>query len=288
MSETLHRKEEHLRLCLEDDVSSGEASWWDEVKLPHCALPDVDESKIDFQSEFLGETFSAPFLISSMSGGTEKSEMLNDRLAVFAQEVGIPMGVGSQRILLEGAGNSIFRLKKTAPRLRVYANIGAVQLNYGITPSDIQRLVDHIEARGVFLHLNPLQEAIQPEGNRNFSGLWPKIEKLRKQIQVPLILKETGCGLDVATGRRAVEAGIDALDVAGKGGTHWGYVEGLRNASRLPLGQLFRNWGLPTPQALQDRLPKPFKTYAERWAPNFPSSLVAAFVADWTPDVPSI
>ncbi len=252
MGDIRDRKSEHLKICLSKDVSSGESSYWDQISLPHCALPNLDQNEIDLSCSFLGERYAAPILISSMTGGTPESDRINERLAVFAEEVGLPMGVGSQRVLLENRSSSSFQLRKIAPKARLFANIGAVQLNYGVSVDALNWLVDHVEAQGLFLHLNPLQEAIQTEGNRNFSKLWEKIAELKKRISVPVILKETGCGLDGETLKRAREIGIDAIDVAGRGGTHWGYIEGLRNAERRSLGEIFRNWGIPTPTALEN------------------------------------
>lgn len=247
------RKDEHLDLCIKKDVSSQGTAGWDDVILPHCALPDIDFSEISLKTEFLGRTFSAPVLISSMTGGSPKGEKVNEVLAAFAQKAEIPMGVGSQRIALEQRDQSLFALRKVAPKATLYANIGAVQLNYGVSTEDCKFLVDSLEAQALILHLNPLQEAIQKEGDRNFKGLWNKISTLCKELaksKIPVILKETGCGLDVQTCMRAKEAGVAAIDVAGFGGTHWGYIEGLRNSDRENFGNSFRNWGIPTVTSL--------------------------------------
>jgi len=178
--------------------------------------------------------------------------VLNERLAEFAEHARVPMGVGSQRIALENRELKAFALRQVAPRATLLANIGAVQLNYGVGRDELLFLVDQLQAQALILHLNPLQECIQEEGDRNFSNLLSKIESLAQDFPVPLIVKETGCGLDSVTARRLAEAGIAALDVAGMGGTHWGLIEGLRSESRRELGLLFRDWGLPTAQALKD------------------------------------
>jgi isopentenyl-diphosphate delta-isomerase len=252
-SETLSRKDEHLDLCSKKNVNSNGSAGWEQIALPHSALPNLNFDEITLESSFLGETFSAPFMISSMTGGSSRGEKINRLLALFAQEMKIPMGVGSQRVFLEDKKNSseeVFNLRKTAPRAVLYANIGAVQLNYGVSTKDCLYLVEKLQAQALILHLNPLQEAIQKEGNRNFKNLWPKISELCKQSDVPLILKETGCGLDAHTCLRAQEAGIKAIDIAGFGGTHWGYIEGLRHKDRAKLGEDFRSWGIPTTEAL--------------------------------------
>lgn len=247
---TTTRKDEHLDICITKDVSSQGSAGWDQIDLPHCALPDIDFSEIDLRTEFLGRTFSAPLLISSMTGGSAKGERVNEQLSIFAAEVGIPMGVGSQRVALEEKDKKFFALRKIAPKAILYANIGAVQLNYGVSSDDCRFLVDSLEAQALILHLNPLQEAIQKEGDRNFKGLWNKIEEVSSKISVPVILKETGCALDVETCVKAKNAGVAAVDIAGFGGTHWGYIEGLRNTSREKFGEIFRSWGIPTVEAL--------------------------------------
>lgn len=252
-SETLSRKDEHLDLCSQKNVNSKGSAGWEQVTLPHSALPDLDFDEIDLTTTFLEQSFSAPFLISSMTGGSPRGERINQALALFAEEMKIPMGVGSQRIFLEDkslSSQEVFNLRKGAPRAILYANIGAVQLNYGVSVKDCLYLVEKLQAQALILHLNPLQEAIQKEGNRNFKNLWPKISELCKQSSAPVILKETGCGLDGQTCLLAQEVGVKAIDIAGFGGTHWGYIEGLRHTDRAKLGEEFRSWGIPTAEAL--------------------------------------
>ncbi|MEO5668674.1 MAG: alpha-hydroxy-acid oxidizing protein, partial [Bdellovibrionota bacterium] len=156
-----------------------------------------------------------------------------------------------QRVAIEGRDRSLFKLRKVAPRAVLFANIGAVQLNCGVNIDDCEWLVEQLEANALILHANPLQEAIQKEGDRDFRGLWNKIAELKNRLSVPLILKETGCGLDETSCRRAIDAGIDALDSAGLGGTHWGFIEGLRSPERRELGEIFRDWGIPSVESLR-------------------------------------
>jgi isopentenyl-diphosphate delta-isomerase len=248
----IRRKQDHLDLCRTLDVSSQTQAGWDAIRLPHVALPEIDFRNVSLRSRFLGFEFSSPFLISGMTGGSSEGERINELLAQFAQERSIPMGVGSQRVALSERNKSFFRLREMAPRAVLFANIGAVQLNYGVTSDDLKWIVEQLEAQALVLHANPLQEAIQAEGDRDFSGLWKKITQLKRELKIPIILKETGCGLDPQSCRRAVEAGLDALDIAGLGGTHWGFIEGLRNPQRAKLGEIFRNWGRPSAQALAD------------------------------------
>jgi len=249
--ETRARKDEHLDVCLTGDVSGGGSSGWDALRLPHCALPDMNCDDVDVSTRFLGLELRAPFLISSMTGGSPRGSSLNILLARLAEERGLAMGVGSQRVAIETRDPELFALRKYAPRAALFANIGAVQLNCGVSVDDCAWLVEKLEANALILHANPLQEAIQKEGDRNFRGLWIKISELKKTLGVPLILKETGCGLDETSCRRALDAGVDALDSAGLGGTHWGYVEGLRNSERAALGELFRSWGIPSVDAVK-------------------------------------
>ena len=249
---TSRRKDEHLTLVREQNVDSEIDAGWDAIDLPHRALPELDFAQIDSSVEFLGRRFPTPFLISSMTGGSPEGERINERLARFAERRQIPMGVGSQRVALENRSSGFFSLRKVAPRATLYANLGLVQFNYGVTIDDCRWLVDHLEAQALILHCNPLQEAIQKEGDRDFSNLLSRIGDLKRALPVPVILKETGSGLDVLTCDRAIEAGIDALDLAGLGGTHWGFIEGLREQSRRELGTMFRNWGIPTARALAD------------------------------------
>jgi isopentenyl-diphosphate delta-isomerase len=188
------RKNDHLELCSKTNVESTNSAGWENVVLPHSALPEIDMNEVSLETSFLGQKLKAPFLISSMTGGTPAGEKLNLRLAEFAQNFGLPMGVGSQRIQAESRNKNIFQLRKKAPKAVLWANVGAVQLNYKVSIDDCQWLVDQLEAQALILHCNPLQEAIQLEGDRNFKGLFSKIEELKRKITVPLILKETGCG----------------------------------------------------------------------------------------------
>jgi isopentenyl-diphosphate Delta-isomerase len=251
MTTTEQRKQDHLDLCLEKNVSSLESAGWDDIRLPHKALPELAWDEVSTQTQFLKQSFEAPFLISSMTGGSPQGETLNKQLALLAQEKKIPMGVGSQRVALESRHKKHFELRKAAPQAVLYANIGAVQLNYGVTPADCAWLVDELQAQALIVHANPLQEIIQHEGDRNFAQLWNKLDLLKKTISVPIILKETGCGLDYQSAQHAVNCGIDAIDSAGLGGTHWGFIEGLRHPQRQALGEIFRDWGIPSLQSLQ-------------------------------------
>jgi isopentenyl-diphosphate Delta-isomerase len=248
------RKQDHIELCLNEDVASKKRNFWDEVELPHCACPDISLSEINLSTKFLGREYRSPLLISSMTGGTPDGLKLNLRLAALSAHAQIPMGVGSQRIALESESleNDFKAIKSAHPKSRLWANLGLVQLNYGVTSSGIKKICEMIEAEVLILHLNPLQEALQPGGDTNFSGLFKKFESIRKEINLPIIIKETGSGMDTQSATRFVNCGADAIDVAGLGGTHWGYIEARRNPQIGSLAEAFRNWGIPTPRALAD------------------------------------
>lgn len=247
---TEKRKAEHLRLSIEENVASEKSAGWEKIEIPHRALPEIDFAQVQLNTKFLGLETSTPFLISSMTGGTPQGEEVNNVLCEFAQSENLLMGVGSQRVALEDRQKKNFDLRQRYPRAKLLANIGIVQLNYGVTADDLRWLVDQLQAQALILHANVLQEAIQFEGDRNFSNLLCHIAVIKRAVKVPLILKETGCGLDVKTCLAARDEGVDALDIAGLGGTHWGFLEGLRHPERAELGRIFRNWGIPTSDAL--------------------------------------
>jgi isopentenyl-diphosphate delta-isomerase len=246
------RKDEHLDICLKQDVNSLNHSYWNEITLNHCALPEINLSDIELDTQFLGLKLKAPILISSITGGTPEGEKINSILADFAQNNSIAMGVGSQRIALEKPLENFFNLRAQAPNGIFFANLGAVQFNYGVSIDQALNLADKLQAQAFILHLNPLQEAIQSGGDTNFKGLLSKIENFKRQLSIPLIVKEVGCGIDTNSAKDLKNAGVDAIDVAGKGGTHWGYIEGLREESQKSLGDIYRDWGIPTPTAIRE------------------------------------
>ena len=249
------RKDEHLRICLEEEVESGVPTGFDDVHLQVLTLPELDFDSIDSSTVVFGKKLDAPLLISSMTGGSGKTRHFNQLLARAANEFHIAMGVGSQRAALvhDGLEDTFAVARKEAPNALLFANLGVAQLNEGFGLDECQRAVDMLEADGIFIHLNALQEALQPEGNRNFSGLLKKIENIAKALPVPVIAKEVGCGIDPQTARLLVEAGISGIDVAGVGGTSWAAVEMYRQTDlvRKALCQRFIDWGIPTAQALQ-------------------------------------
>ncbi|MBN1178332.1 MAG: type 2 isopentenyl-diphosphate Delta-isomerase [Anaerolineae bacterium] len=248
------RKADHIRISLEEDVTfESLTTGFERYRFSHCALPEFSLAAVDTRTQFLGRRLAAPLLISSMTGGTAEAERINRHLAQAAQELGVGMGLGSQRAGLEDAALArTYRVRDVAPDVLLFANLGAVQLNYGYTVDHCRRAVDMIEADGLILHLNPLQEALQPEGQTDFSGLLRKIEGVCRALDVPVMVKEVGWGLSASLCRRLADAGVAALDVAGAGGTSWSQVEMYRalDDAQREVAAAFRDWGIPTAEAL--------------------------------------
>jgi isopentenyl-diphosphate Delta-isomerase len=248
--QTQNRKADHLRICLDEDVQFHQTTnGLERYRFVHCCLPELDRDDINTRTTFLGKSLSAPLLISSMTGGTEFAKLINFRLAEVAQHYQIAMGVGSQRVAIENPDViSTFSVRSIAPDILLFANLGAVQLNYDYGLDQCLRVIDWLEADALVLHLNPLQECIQTRGDTNFRGLFAKIETLCQKLPVPVIAKEVGNGISAKMAQRLLEIGITAIDVAGAGGTSWARVESERaqDAHQRRLGHTFANWGLPT------------------------------------------
>lgn len=244
------RKAEHIRLALESRMQLG-GNYFDEYRFEHEALPEIDFSEIDTSVEFLGRRLEAPLLISSMTGGTALAGKINRNLAAGAERTRIALGIGSQRKALEDPTKAdTFRVREIAPSIPLLANLGAVQLNYGIGVQECRQVVEMIGADALILHLNPLQEAIQPEGQCDFSGLLPKIGEVARGVGVPVVAKEIGCGISERTARALAGQGVRIIDTAGVGGTSWARIEAQR-AGDLDLGEIFAGWGIPTPVSIQ-------------------------------------
>ena len=254
MTEISRRKSDHLRIVAEgrgaqDRLDSG----FDAIRFRHLALPELDMARIDCGTRFLGRALDAPLLISAMTGGPEEAEAINIHIAEACAHHRIALSVGSQRIAVEAGGNGGLgaSLRARAPDIPILGNIGAVQLNYGFGTDQAARAVEMIGADALILHLNPLQEAIQEGGDRDFSGLLDKIAALVRALPVPLGVKEVGAGLSAPLARRLTEAGVTILDVAGAGGTSWARVEAERGPARLQaLAAPFHDWGIPTAAAI--------------------------------------
>ncbi|QSJ15591.1 type 2 isopentenyl-diphosphate Delta-isomerase [Nostoc sp. UHCC 0702] len=264
-AQTQSRKADHIRICLEEDVQFQQTTnGLERYRFTHCCLPELDRNDIDISTSFLGKHLLAPLLISSMTGGTEQAGIINQRLAEVAQHYKIAMGVGSQRVAVEKPQvAATFAIRKYAPDVLLFANVGAVQLNYKYGLDQCLQIIDMLEADALILHINPLQEFIQPRGDTNFRGLLDKISNLCNQITVPVIAKEVGNGISAAIAEKLIAAGVTAIDVAGAGGTSWAKVEGERaeNALQRRLGKTFADWGLPTAECI---------TSIRAIAPNIP------------------
>ncbi len=253
---TPSRKAEHIRINLERDVSGkGVASGFDAFALVNRALPEMDLADASPLCEMFERRLSAPLLISCMTGGTPEAARINLRLARVAQQRGLAMGLGSGRALLERPELiDTFDVRGEAPDILLFANLGAVQLNKGYGVAECRRLVEMLRADALVLHLNALQEALQPEGDTNFAGLLEKIARICAEAGFPIVVKEVGWGIAAEDVRRLFDAGVAAVDVAGAGGTSWSEVERHRIADpqRERVAAEFAGWGIPTARCLID------------------------------------
>jgi isopentenyl-diphosphate delta-isomerase len=252
-TELVNRKADHIKINLEQDVRSALTTGLENYRFIHEALPELDLNRLDTSLRLFARRLAAPILISSMTGGTAEAETINLRLAEAAQEVGVAMGVGSQRAALEHPEQAAtFQVRRVAPDILLFANLGAVQLNYGYTLDHCRRAVDMIQADALILHLNPLQEAVQSGGDVNFAGLAKKIEEVCKKIDVPIIVKEVGWGISEQTAKLLADCGVAAIDVAGAGGTSWSQVEMHRAPDEFTrqLAATFVGWGIPTAESI--------------------------------------
>lgn len=254
MTDTDNRKDDHIRINLEKDVKSGLSTGFNHFTFTHQALPEIDFQEVNVGCQFLGKQLSAPIMISSMTGGTQNGNEINLNLARAAQKAGIAMGVGSQRNQIESGYRSAAEgLRNVAPDIPLFANLGAIQLNYGFGPIECQTAIDMLGADGLILHLNPLQEVLQAEGQTNFKGLLKKIEQICLKVNRPVIVKEVGWGISPGIAQELVDCGVSVIDVAGAGGTSWSEVEMHRNSDDtiFRIASRFKDWGIPTSQAIK-------------------------------------
>ncbi len=247
------RKQEHIAICLTKDVRSAASTGLHAFRLTHEPLPEMALADVDTSTRFLGHALGAPVLLSAMTGGTPEAAAINRNLAATAQRFGLAMGLGSQRAgLADPATMSTYQVRDVAPDILLFANLGAVQLNHGYGLAECQRAVESVGADALVLHLNPLQEAIQVEGNTDFRALTTRIAVVCRGLAVPVIVKEVGWGLSARAAVALREAGVAALDVAGAGGTSWSEVERHRSASAdaAEVAAAFADWGTPTAEAV--------------------------------------
>jgi isopentenyl-diphosphate delta-isomerase len=248
---TSSRKKDHVDLCVGSDVSfRRKRTGLEEYELEHDALPELDLAEVDTSVEFLGRHCSMPLLISSMTGGYDEAERINRKLGEVCQTIGIPMGIGSQRQALQNGRyiESFRAARRAAPSVPIFGNLGGAEIAREAAIDDIRRLVDMIEADAFAIHLNPLQELMQPEGNPSFRGVLAGIERLARELEVPLIVKEVGAGLSAGVVGRLIDAGVRHIDVAGAGGTSWSGVELMRRGEEEI--DPFWDWGIPTADAV--------------------------------------
>lgn len=251
---TTQRKLDHVRIVSEQSVEFVETrSGLEKYRFRHQALPEIDLQDVDTGLNLFGRVLRAPLCIASMTGGAVATGQINQRLAEAAQQAGIAMGVGSQRAAIETPlVAETYRVRRHAPDILLFANLGAVQLNYGYGVDECRRAVEMIQADALILHLNSIQEAVQENGNTDFRGLLSKIEQVCREIEVPVVAKEVSWGIDAQVARRLASAGISAIDVAGAGGTSWTEVERHRadTPRRARIAATFLEWGIPTADSI--------------------------------------
>ncbi|ENH96449.1 isopentenyl pyrophosphate isomerase [Gracilibacillus halophilus YIM-C55.5] len=251
MSDSIHRrKAEHIEWCLTDEVEGDQVTnGLERYQFRHNALPELDFQQIDLTTTFLQRDIKTPFLISSMTGGAALAETINRHLAQAAEERGWIFALGSTRVMMESEHfRSSFQIRTYAPSIPIIANIGAVQLNYGFTVDQCKQILEWTEADAFVLHLNSIQEVIQPEGDTNFAHLLLKIEQLCQALDVPVGVKEVGFGIDGEIAKKLTDVGVSFIDVAGAGGTSWSQVEKLRSKERIKkqAAEALASWGNPT------------------------------------------
>jgi isopentenyl-diphosphate delta-isomerase len=249
------RKSDHIRINLEKDVASRAMTGLERLRLVHHALPEVDMQRIDMRQTLFGKQLNGPLLISCMTGGTEEARAINRNLAMAAQRAGVAMGLGSMRAaVVRPELAPTFQVRDVAPDILLFANIGAVQLNYGFTLDQCRRAVEMVQADALVLHLNPLQEALQPEGDVNWAGLLARIESVVRSMPVPVIAKEVGWGISPRAARQLIDAGVAGIDVAGAGGTSWSQVEMHRARTEIQrrVAEAFVDWGIPTAESIRN------------------------------------
>jgi isopentenyl-diphosphate delta-isomerase len=247
--ETGKRKADHIRICLEKKAQARKATaGFEDIQLIHRALPEVDRQKISLSTSFLGKKLSAPLIVGAMTGGTEEATKINASIAEAVENLHLGMGVGSQRAAIEDQ-----KLEKTygiarikAPTAFLIANIGGVQLVHGYGLKEVKKAIEMIDADAVAIHLNALQEAVQPEGQTDFKGILAKIGEIAGELDKPMIVKETGCGISAEDARALEAAGVKAIDIGGVGGTSFAAVEYYRSKKGKIIDEAFWDWGIPT------------------------------------------
>ncbi|MCL5876671.1 MAG: type 2 isopentenyl-diphosphate Delta-isomerase [Candidatus Bathyarchaeota archaeon] len=256
--ETGKRKVDHIRICLDDKAQAKRAtSGFEDIQLIHRALPETDKAKISLQTTFLGKKFKAPIIVGAMTGGAEEAMKINASIAEAVEKLGLGMGLGSQRAAIENKNlEKTYRVaREKAPHAFLIANVGGVQLVHGYGVKEVKRIVEMIDADAVAVHLNALQEAVQPEGQTNFKGVLTKIAEIAAAIEQPVIVKETGAGMSAEDAKALEKAGVKAIDISGVGGTSFAAVEYYRapkigGETQQFIGEALWDWGIPTAVSL--------------------------------------
>jgi isopentenyl-diphosphate delta-isomerase len=256
--ETGKRKADHIKICLENKAHARNVTaGFEDIQLVHRALPEINKAKIDLSTTFLGKKFNAPIIVGAMTGGTGEATKINASIAQAVEKLGLGMGVGSQRAAIEDKKltETFAVARKMAPNAFLIANIGGVQLVHGYGLKEVKKVVEMIDADAVAVHLNALQEAVQPEGQTNFKGVLAKIGEITSALDTPVIVKETGAGISAEDAKMLENAGVKAIDVGGVGGTSFAAVEYYRSSSSEAgvqhfLGEAFWDWGIPTAVSL--------------------------------------
>lgn len=253
MSDISSRKKEHVKYTIDEETQYGRSAGFENYQFVHNALPEINFNDISTEAILLGRTFSFPLFISSMTGGYADAGQVNAIIAEFCEHKNLPFGVGSQRAMLENDSftETFSIVRKKAPNAFVCSNIGGTQLIGNLSSERAKRMIESIEADAAIIHLNPLQELMQPEGDRNFKGVLDGIEHLVNNVSIPVIVKETGAGISQHTAKRLLNVGVSVIDVAGAGGTSWAKVENKREANDHPNFD-FDDWGIPTTECLKD------------------------------------
>lgn len=255
MSDLGKRKSDHLDLTISGDVGFHRTTLLEQVELVHCSLPEVALSEIDTSLRLFGKQVSAPVLIASMTGGNERARAINQQLAEVAERAGLALGLGSQRPMVKSGKidpelTRSYQLRAQAPTVPLFGNIGVIQAG-SLSTALLEEMLGLVGADALCVHLNPAQEAIQADGDRDFRGAIDTLARLREELSMPVIAKETGCGLSRGTAATLRQVGIDHVDVSGAGGTSWVGVETRRaegDAKRQ--GDAFWDWGIPTAGSL--------------------------------------
>ena len=249
---TESRKLEHIRICLEREVESSIPTGFDDITLVHNAVPEINLDDIDIRTTFLGHQLQAPIIVTAMTGGHQDAIPINKHIAQAVETLGLAMGLGSQRAAVEDPtlADSFTITRENAPNAFLVGNLGAPQLSLGWGQKEVESAIDMIQANALAIHFNAAQEAVQPEGEANFTGVLKALKTITKSTTTPIIAKETGAGLSQSAAKALETAGVKALDVAGLGGTSWPAVEAERakpeNAMKATLGRWFTDWGIPT------------------------------------------